>query len=191
MENHGGLHRGVANSHSSPLRIAAVDAPGGGVLGMTLCPGKIGPGNRHPWARDLALDLETLADWGADCLVTLMELHELIDYRVQDLGARAQQWFGQDGWFHLPIADCSIPDAEWESQWTEVRSRLHRRLDDDQRIVLHCLGGLGRTGLVACRLLIERGLTPEESLARVRYTRPGAVETRAQEQYVRSMAAVT
>jgi ADP-ribosyl-[dinitrogen reductase] hydrolase len=51
-------------------------------------------------------------------------------------------------------------------------------------LVIHCKGGLGRTGVVAARLLIELGETPNAALARVRAARPGAVETPEQEDYV-------
>ncbi|QIT55289.1 hypothetical protein HC341_08780 [Aquisalimonas sp. 2447] len=180
-----GLEKGVATSHSSPLQIAAVHAPGGGVIGMTLCPGKIGPGNRHPWVRNLERDLDALDAWGTDCLITLMELHELIDYQAQDLGERARAQYGESGWLHLPIMDCSTPDAVWEAQWQLWRDPLHDRLGRGERIVIHCLGGLGRTGLVACRILIERGMTPQQALEEVRTARPGAVETAPQEQYIR------
>ncbi len=48
-----------------PLRIDAVAAPGGGLIGMTPCPGKVQPdGSTGPWRRDLALDLDAIGDWG-------------------------------------------------------------------------------------------------------------------------------
>lgn len=182
------LEKGVATSHSSPLQIAAVHAPGGGVIGMTLCPGKIGPGNRHPWVRNLERDLEALDAWGTQCLITLMELPELIDYQAQDLSTRARARYGESGWLHLPIVDCSTPDAAWEAQWQTCRGPIHDRLDRGERVVVHCLGGLGRTGLVACRLLIERDMQPTKALEEVRAARPGAVETLGQERYVQELS---
>jgi len=55
---------------------------------------------------------------------------------------------------------------------------------DGQSIVVHCRGGLGRTGMVAARLLVELGEKPVTALQRVRAARPGAVETVEQEEYV-------
>ena len=54
-------------------------------------------------------------------------------------------------------------------------------------IVIHCLGGLGRTGLVACKLLTEQGIPAASALEQVRAARPGAVETPEQEAYVLSL----
>jgi hypothetical protein len=54
----------------SPLRIDAVTVPGtGGLIGMTICPGKdeyAGLGiPSGPWKRDLDLDLLVIREWGA------------------------------------------------------------------------------------------------------------------------------
>ena len=126
--------------------------------------------------------------WCCQCLITLMELHELIDYQVQDLGERALAQYGESGWLHLPITDCSTPDSAWEAQWQTCRGSIHDRLDRGERVVIHCLGGLGRTGVVASRLLIERGMQPQQALEEVRAARPGTVETLGQERYVQELS---
>lgn len=173
-------------SHTCPLQIATVVTPGGGRLGLTLCPGKH---DVHAmtggWARDLETDLAAIREWGASSLVTLMEPHELIHLYVPDLGTRAKA-LGL-AWHHLPIRDGDIPDDIFEKQWQFTGPRLRQRLLAGEGVVIHCRGGLGRTGLVAARLLIELGERPGGALRRVREARPGAVETLAQERYVLSI----
>jgi len=51
------------------------------------------------------------------------------------------------------------------------------------------MGGYGRTGMVAARLLIEFGVEPEEAIARVRSARPGAIEMPQQEAWVLKLRA--
>ena len=51
-------------------------------------------------------------------------------------------------------------------------------------MVVHCLAGLGRSGTVAARLLIELGHDPDEAIRRVRLARPGAIQSAAQEHYL-------
>lgn len=49
---------------------------------------------------------------------------------------------------------------------------------------MHCRAGLGRTGTVAARLLVEHGARPADAIALVRTVRPGSIETVEQESYV-------
>ena len=46
------------------------------------------------------------------------------------------------------------------------------------------LPGIGRTGTIAARLLVEFGVAPEEAIQMIRRARPGTIETMAQEEYV-------
>ena len=84
-------------------------------------------------------------------------------------------------WFHLPIADVSIPDERFETQWDaaseELCSLLRGRLD----VLVHCRGGLGRAGTIAARLLVELGMEPKKAIVNVRAARPGAIETTEQQ----------
>ena len=58
-----------------------------------------------------------------------------------------------------------------------------------ERVLIHCHGGRGRSGLVAARLLIDRGMDAPAALATVRRARPGAVETAGQEAHLTAYAA--
>jgi ADP-ribosyl-[dinitrogen reductase] hydrolase len=63
-------------------------------------------------------------------------------------------------------------------------------LGERRHVLLHCMGGLGRSGMVAARLLVELGEEPRTAIQRVRAARPGAIETAAQEAYVLACRAV-
>lgn len=170
-------------STTDPLQIASLDTPAGGRIGMTFCPGKRDPTalSGH-WHRDLEADLRAIVGWGASALVTLMERHEFELLGVPDLGQRTEA--AGMAWYHLPIRDVSIPDAAFESAWETAGAALRYALAHGDGIVIHCRGGLGRTGMIAARLLTELGERPQMALARVRAARPGAVETSQQEAYV-------
>ena len=169
-------------SLTDPLKIDAMPC-GGGLLGMTLCPGKqVNSYYGDRWERDLALDLRVIADWGASTLVSLMEEHEFPMLRVPELGEVAEQ-AGLE-WHLLPIEDGDVPDERFERLWTYSGHVLRNKLESGERIVLHCRGGLGRTGTIGARLAIECGLAPEDALRRVREARADTVETPEQEAYV-------
>ncbi len=171
-------------SRTDPLRIDAITAgTTSGMIGLTICPGKH---DRHAltgaWARDLDVDLVAIREWGATALVTLIEDHEFALLKVPDLGARARG-LGLD-WHHLPIQDVSVPDERFESGWRKSGPELLARLRRGERVVVHCRGGLGRSGLVAGRMLVELGVNPRDAINRVRAGRRGAIETQPQEEYV-------
>lgn len=175
----------VRTSQTDPLQIAAIDAGlGRGTIGVTLAPGKsdrfaIG----GPWARDLDKDLDTIFTWGARTIVTLLEQHELGHLAITRLGEEVQRR-GME-WLHLPIPDVSTPGPEFEAKWPAISKHLRSRLDAGENILIHCRGGVGRSGLVAARLLVEFGVDAETAIARVRAARPGAIETWEQEQWAR------
>ncbi|MDJ0657810.1 MAG: cyclin-dependent kinase inhibitor 3 family protein [Xanthomonadales bacterium] len=173
-------------SDTHPLQIDSVTTPGGGMIGLTFCPGKADLAAPSGWrSRDLARDLETIANWQTAALVTLVEKHELELLGVPELGRQTEA--AGIRWMHFPIPDMSIPDASFEDQWPEASEFLRKQLNEGRNIVVHCRAGLGRTGLVAARLLIELGEKPLSALIRVREARPGAVQTRQQEEYVETL----
>ncbi|TPG49532.1 phosphatase [Roseomonas nepalensis] len=176
----------MRTSRTHPLRIAALPCPGGGTLGITFCPGKWqATAATGAWARDLEADVGAIAEWGASRVVTLVTAAELRALRVPGLGeavaARGMAWR------HLPIEDFSVPTPAWEAAWAAERGALHAALDRGEAVLVHCKGGLGRAGLVASRILVERGAAPREAIAAVRAARPGAVETAEQERHVLSL----
>jgi ADP-ribosyl-[dinitrogen reductase] hydrolase len=174
----------MRTSISHPLQIAAVS--GGsefGRVGLTFCPGKYDPhAMSGGWDRELARDLDTIRDWGAAAVVTLLEPQELALLRVERLG---EEVFRRHmSWFHLPITDVSTPDERFERAWGPAGEGLRSILRNGFDVLVHCRGGLGRAGTIAARLLVELGMVPATAIAKVREVRPGAIETRAQENFV-------
>lgn len=176
-------------SLTHPLKIAALPAgPTFGRVGITFCPGKHDPHAMSGyWDRDLSLDLDVIRDWGAAAVVTLVEQNELRLLRVEQIG---EEVIRRDMlWFHLPIVDVSTPDQEFEQRWSVTGDALRKLLRSGRDVLVHCRGGLGRAGTIGARLLIELGMEPTAAVRQVRAARPGAIETRDQEQYVLSIVA--
>ena len=171
----------LKTSENCPLLIGELSLDtGGGLLGLTLCPGK--KDLPRSWNRDIKEDLQVIKKWGATAVVSLIEDHEFAMLHVESLGCDVGE-LAMD-WIHLPILDVSIPDKRFETGWDYYGPKLHARLDAGERVLIHCRGGIGRTGLVAGLVLVERGLNPREAIERVRQARPGAIETMRQEKYV-------
>ncbi|MDR3409542.1 MAG: cyclin-dependent kinase inhibitor 3 family protein [Formivibrio sp.] len=176
----------AVTSEESPLRIASVPASCG-LIGMTICPGKHSTTSLggFGWERNLAIDVSVIRDWGATMVVTLMEDWELSEYRVPTIGDVVRD--AGMKWFHLPIIDGRAPDEGWEIAWKTEGKLLRTELLRGGSILIHCLGGRGRTGTVAAQLLIELGETVDDAIERIRSARDGMIETEEQEQYLRSL----
>lgn len=177
----------MRTSITDPLLIAEIQPfQSYGKIGVTFCPGKVQARSvSGPWARDLAIDLDEVARWNAAAVVTLIEEHEMRAIKVTDLGAEVA---ARDmSWVHLPIVDVSTPDNAFDAAWQTIGEELRVLLRCGANVLLHCRGGLGRAGTIAARLLVELGWEADAAIAAVRKVRPGAIETRAQEQHVRSI----
>jgi ADP-ribosyl-[dinitrogen reductase] hydrolase len=167
-----------------PLRIARTRA-GRGAIGMTICPGKQGPSlTGRPWRRDLEADLEQILDARYETVVTLMEWNELRKYGVAHMKFSAAR-IGLN-WIHFPIVDGNVPSDEMRQEWRDTSKKLCSDLNSLGNVLIHCLGGLGRTGTVASMLMQDLGVGAEESMEEIRKVRPGAIENELQEEFVRN-----
>jgi len=173
-------------SISHPLKIATLPVgTNGGGIGVTFAPGKHQDvAMTGSWARDLDVDLASIAEWGAQHLITLIEPREFEELLITSLEERARahglMWHG------LPITDGAAPDARLLGPWRSLGPQFAAELLSGTRIVVHCKGGLGRAGTVAAMLLIETGFASDgiDAIAKVRSVRPGAVETAEQEEFI-------
>ena len=138
----------------------------------------------RPWARTLDADIKAIVQWGASDLVSLIEPHEFTELRVQSLPDQARA--AGLHWYGLPIVDGCAPDDHFLEAWATLGPSLARGLVTGRRVVVHCKGGLGRAGTVACMLLIGSGAvqTAEDAISLVRSVRPGAIETLEQERFL-------
>jgi protein-tyrosine phosphatase len=112
------------------------------------------------------------------CVLTLTPDQELSQHGAEQLPIMLKR-LGLP-WHHFPIEDYGIPAASQTERWSDLSLRLHQFLDDDRKVLIHCYAGIGRSGMIALRLMVERGADPIEALAQIRHIRPGAVERPAQ-----------
>jgi hypothetical protein len=152
---------------------------GPGRLGITICPG------RRDRDRNLEADLARLRAEDVDRLLCLSTEAELDWAGVPELGARAKALGLNYRW--LPVPDqgtCSLSQAVDLAGW--CRDGIKR----GESVVVTCMGGLGRSGMIAACTLVDAGVAPTAAIASVRAARgPRAVETAGQEELVSRFAA--
>ncbi len=138
---------------------------GGGLIGICPMPGRTG---------DYVGDMAALLAWRPSLVLTLTEMGELAARGAAtlsvDLAAAGVNWQ------HLPIVDFGTPPGSMRAKWPEIS--LHLR--STPRLLIHCMGGCGRSGMIALRLLVDAGEAHGPALDRLRIARPCAVETKAQ-----------
>ncbi len=173
-------------SQSSPLRVdflpeAATGLPGR--IGLTIAPGKKGAGMDGEWDRDVDVDLARLRDvHGASVLVSLCEPHELTFLHIPDLWDRARAAGLQVEAY--PFVDGGVPPSHaWLFPLVEA---LLQAAAEGRTVVIHCRGGLGRSGLVAACALVARGEGADRAMEIVRAARCAAIERDSQEEFVRT-----
>ena len=176
----------VKTSETSPIYVDFLDPADTGLpgrIGLTIAPGKNdGP---YRWNRDLDADLQRLRDeYRCELLVSLMEAHEYEFLRIPDLFDRARAWGIET--VHFPIVDVDAPEAGEMPEFAELVERLLAAARAGKTVVIHCRGGIGRSGTVAAACLVALGHEPADAIARVRSARQGAVESSTQERWVHS-----
>ena len=144
----------------------------GGILAIAPLPGR---GDRY---RD---DLAHICDWRPALVVSLTTEAELRASGAQDIGAHLQD--SGTRWAHLPVEDYAHPDPEVEETWHSTSRSALAALQGGGRVLVHCKGGCGRSGMAALRLMIEAGEDADAALKRLRAVRPCAIETDAQLQW--------
>jgi len=163
------------------LRIDFMSLPdaGYGRIGMTILPG------RRDRDRNLEEDLSTIRESGVTAILCLNTENEFQDYGVSGL----KEAYAENGFDarYVPIVDQAIPtrsEMKATTEWMETQVRAGKN------ILVHCVGGLGRSGLAAAAFLIlEKKMSPMKAIETVRGARGRrAIETAKQEEFLKSLA---
>jgi protein-tyrosine phosphatase len=132
-----------------------------------------------PWPGRLAIALRPRGgDWlddeirawreaGINTVASLLTEEESVD-----LGLAAERAVCEAngvGFRSLPIVDRSVPRSHTDT--IEFLRELEGVLSRGANVAIHCRQGIGRSGLIAAALLIERGLTSDEAVRRVSHAR--------------------
>ncbi len=151
-----------------------VDAMANGI-GLTILPG------RKDRGRDLQADLEVLRELDYNRVACLITRDEFERYGVPELEAAYEA--GGFELYHLPIPDQGVSRLD---AMHAVVDWIHGHQSAGHKVLLHCVGGLGRSGTVAaCYLIKHEKIAADDAIAQVRAARsPRAIETRRQVEFI-------
>ncbi|MDX2027792.1 MAG: dual specificity protein phosphatase family protein [Alphaproteobacteria bacterium] len=162
------------------LRIAWVPLPEdrAGKLGITILPG------RQDRRRDLAKDIARLKDHEVTKAYALITDDELKKHGVGNL----MEAYAANGITprHIHVIDGSHPSLP---ETVRLVREIDQSLRQGENIIVHCVGGLGRSGTLAASYLESFGMSADRAIATVREARsPRAVETNNQVRFLRRSA---
>lgn len=170
-------------SVTHPIEVAWLPLPWPGKVGLTFAPGKKDPAAATgAWDRDLAADLQRLKTvYETAILVSLIEDHELDLLQIQQLPEAAAA--AGIALRRFPIADVSVPaDASLVSA---LVAEIGGHARAGKNLVIHCRGGLGRTGTIGGCVLRSAGFDGQAALAALRAARGvHCPETREQREFI-------
>lgn len=153
-------------------------------------PGRLMAGE-YPGSVDLE-DARPKLSWllqsGVSVFLDLTETGELAPYRI-DLAKEATRVGATAQYLRRPVRDWGTPTAEAMSQ---ILDDIDGAVEGDKTVYIHCMAGLGRTGVVAGCYLVRHGMSGAEALdeiPRLRHRITGGAMTspytEAQRQMVR------
>ena len=160
-----------------PLRVDWIDEnfTQPGKIGITILPG------RKDYSRSLPDDIQALKEQGVTHVLSLLTIDELERFGSESLLTELVD-ADLEGYF-FPIVDQGITSFK---EMDILVSWLDSNLSQGANIMVHCLGGLGRSGLVVACYLITRGMDANAAIKEVRRVRTErAIESTIQEDFVR------
>ncbi len=152
---------------------------GGGSLALTSMPGRGG---------DYIGDLDAVAGWKPGLILSMATEVEMILDGARDFGSDVRDRACR--WVHLPVEDYGIPTQDVSERWEQASKSARHALSGGGRVLVHCKGGCGRSGMAVLRIMVECGEHPDTALKRLRALRPCAVETDAQMRWATAPASV-
>ena len=115
-------------------------------------------------------EVDWLKEEGVKSIVTIRE--EPLD----------DDWIDDIEYLHIHSNDMGVP--EFDDLIFSV-DFIHRRLENNEPVMVHCLAGLGRTGtILACYLIKYEKMSADDAITKIRKERSGSIQSYSQEEII-------
>jgi atypical dual specificity phosphatase len=115
-------------------------------------------------------EVDWLKEEGVKSIVTIRE--EPLD----------DDWIDDIEYLHIHSNDMGVP--EFDDLISSV-DFIHRQLENNKPVMVHCLAGLGRTGtILACYLIKYEKISADDAITKIRKERSGSIQSYSQEEII-------
>jgi len=115
-------------------------------------------------------EVKWVIDQGVKSIVTVRE--EPLD----------DEWVKEVKYLHIMSNDMGVPEFVDLGSAVDF---IHRRITNNEPIMVHCLAGLGRTGTKLAGYLVKyQNMSADEAIQKVREERPGSIQSYPQEEII-------
>ncbi len=112
-------------------------------------------------------ELDWILKQGVTSIITMTE------------NALPKEWVSHIGYLHVPTPDLSAPDMDRIDIAVDF---IHKKISNDQAVMVHCAAGMGRAGtILACYLVKYQKYSAKDAIKKIRKERPGSIQSEVQE----------
>jgi len=176
------LFQDINYSTTHPYKPDLLCRTGNSNIYMGPVPGstKISRSNCKVYSRDLQHDIQEIKKLNIEHIICMMENHEFHKNKtgnypliVHQSGINISQY---------SIVDGSIPTLE---VMHKMVMNLRNSIIQGKNVLIHCMGGVGRTGTLASCFLVYCGFEPELAISFVQERRKGTITRPNQQKFVK------
>ena len=92
------------------------------------------------------------------------------------------EWIKDINYLHVNSNDMGVPEF---NDLVFAIDFIHRKIQDNKPVMVHCLAGLGRTGtILACYLIKYENMSADDAIEKVRRERHGSIQSFSQEEII-------